>query len=208
MVVIFAGRMGSFAATGLVFPAAAAYSILGVSALAYNVLGLDASGVQFYFLSPVPIRTVFLAKNLFGFAITATQLILLYLILVYTSGRPPLLIALTTLCWVLFAAMVNVTVGNMRSITTPKKIDPSKISRKQASQLSALLSLGLMLVVAGIGAGLIFLARAYELPWVPIPTLLALAIGAFVFYWVGLKHMDTLAAKHRETLIEELSKTA
>ena len=208
MVFILAGRMGRFAATGLVFPAAAAYSILGVSTLAYNVLGLDASGVQFYFLSPVPMRTIFLAKNLFGFAITATQLVLLYILLAYTSGPPPLLIAVMTLCWVFFAALVNVTVGNIRSITTPKRIDPSKISRKQASQLSALLSLALMLVVAAVGAGLILLSRAYELPWLPVPVLLALAIGAFALYWSGLGHIDALAQNHRETLVEELSKTA
>ena len=113
-----------------------------------------------------------------------------------------------TLCWVFFAALVNVTVGNVRSITTPKRIDPSKISRKQASQLSALLSLALMLVVAAVGGGLILLSRAYELPWLPVPILLALAIGAFALYWSGLGHIDALAQNHRETLVEELSKTA
>ena len=207
MVFIFAGRMGHFARTGMVFPAAAAYSILGVAALAYNALGLDAGGIQFYFLAPVALRSVFIAKNLFAFGITALQLGLLYAVLIFTSGRPPLLITVITTSWVIFAALVNVTMGNWRSIASPKKIDPSRVSRKQASQLSALLALGLMLAVAAIGAGLLFLARYLARPWLPIPILLALGTAAAVVYIAFLNRIDITALAHRETLIAELSKT-
>ena len=206
MVFIFAGRMGHFARTGMVFPAAAAYSILGVAALAYNVFGLDASGIQFYFLAPVTLRSVFIAKNLFAFAVTALQLVLLYAVLVFTSGRPPFLITLSTICWVIFAALVNVTMGNWRSIASPKKIDPARVSRKQASQLSALLALALMLGVAAIGSGVLFLSRYFHNPWLPIPILLGLAAAAAVVYITFLNRIDITALAHRETLIAELSK--
>jgi ABC-2 type transport system permease protein len=208
MVFLFASRLGNFAKTGLIFPSAVAYSVLGVAALAYNVLGLDASGVQFYFMAPIEMRSVILAKNLFGFAVTAVQLVLVYLVLTFTAGTPPLLMTLGTVCWVVFACMVNATVGNMRSITAPKKVDPSKISRKQASQLSALLCIGIMLAVAGLGAGILALAQFASLPWLPIPVLLSLALGAFALYVAGLNRMDSMALNHRETLIEELSKAS
>lgn len=206
MVFLFAGRLGQFAKMGLVFPAAAAYSILGVAALAYNVFGLDGSGVQLYFLGPIRIRTVFLAKNLFGLGITALQVVLLYLVLVFTSGRPPTLVAVSTLLWVVFAALINITVGNLRSLSAPKRIDPAKISRKQASQLSALLALALMLGAAAVGAGLLLLARSLAITWLPIPIFILLDAAALAIYLRTLQSIDTTALKHRETLIQELSK--
>ena len=208
MVFLFAGRMGSFARTGYIFPSAVAYSVLGIAALAYNVLGLDANGVQFYFMAPISMRSVMLAKNLFSFSITALQLVLVYAVVAFTSQPPPLLIALSTICWVVLACLVNATVGNMRSITAPKKIDPSKISRKQASQLSALMCIGIMLAVGALGGGVIALSKFAELPWLPIPVLLALALGAFALYITGLSRVDGLALRHREELVEELSKAS
>jgi ABC-2 type transport system permease protein len=208
MVFLFAGRLGSFAKTGMIFPAAVAYSVLGIAALAYNVLGLDASGVQFYFMAPIQLRSVFLAKNLFGFAITAVQVVLVYLVITFTAGRPPWLITVTTLCWVVFACLTNTTIGNIRSVVAPKKMDPSKISRRQASQLSALLCIGIMLAIAGVGAGLVALSKFLAIPWLPVPILLALAIGAFALYLAGLNGIDTMALSRRETLIEELSKAS
>jgi ABC-2 type transport system permease protein len=208
MVFIFAGRLGSFAKTGFLFPSAVAYSVLGIAALAYNVLGLDASGVQMYFMAPIQLRSVILAKNLFGFAITAVQLVLVYIVISFTSSPPPILITLSTLCWAVFACLVNATVGNIRSITTPKKIDPSKISRKQASQLSALMCIGIMFVVGALGAGVIGLSHFAGMPWLPIPILAALAFGAFALYITGLNKVDALALDHREALVEELSKAS
>ncbi len=208
MVFIFAGRMGSFARTGYVFPSAVAYSVLGISALAYNILGVDAAGIQFYFIAPIRLRDVMLGKNLFGFSITALQLVLVYAVLTFISGPPPILILVSTICWVIFASLVNATIGNMRSITAPKKIDPSKISRKQASQLSALMCVGIMLAISALGGGLMLLAAAAGIPWLPIPILLALALGAFALYSAGLNRADAMALNHRESLIEELCKAS
>lgn len=208
MVFLFAGRLGTFARTGYIFPAAVSYSVLGIAALAYNVLGLDANGVQFYFMAPISMRTVMLAKNLFSFSITALQLALVYAVITFTSQAPPILIAVSTVCWVVLACLVNATIGNMRSITAPKKIDPSKISRKQASQLSALMCIGIMLAVGAVGAGVIALSTLVNLPWLPIPILIALAFGAFALYITGLNNVDSLALLHRESLVEELSKAS
>ena len=86
-------------------------------------------------------------------------------------------------------------------------MDPSKLARRQASQLSALISVGLMLAIAGVGFALLGLAAYLQRPWLPTPILAALAVAAFFLYRHGLKNTDILAASHRETLIEELCKT-
>ncbi len=208
MVFILSGRLGSLSRTGLVFPIAAAYSILGVAVMAYNVLGLDGSGVQFYFLAPVPLRSVMLGKNLFGFAINIVQVALLYIVLAFTSGVPGFWITLSTLAWLVGAVLLNTAIGNMRSISAPKKMDPARMSRKQTSQLSALIALALTAVLGALGAGLIYIARTIGLPWLPVPILLAFAAGAFALYIAGLHRVDALALTHRETLVEELSKVS
>ena len=87
-------------------------------------------------------------------------------------------------------------------------VDPSKISRKQASQLSALMCIGIMLVVGAVGAGVIGLSEFAGLHWLPIPILIALAFGAFALYITGLNKVDSLALTHREALVEELSKAS
>ena len=208
MVLIFAGRTGSFGRTGFIFPSAVAYSFLGIAALAYNVLGVDGAGIQSYLLAPIRMRDVFLAKNLLGFGLSAVQLGLVYAVVVFTSGRPPMLLTIATILWLLFATFTNAAIGNIRSVITPKKIDPNKVTRRQASQLSALMSLGIMLVASALGGGLILLGQRLELLWLPIPILLGCATAAFLFYVNGLKQIDSLVYSHRETLIEELSKAS
>ena len=209
MVFLFAGRMGNqFTRSGWSFPVAIAYSVLGIAALAYNAFGLDAEGVQFYFLAPVKLKTVLLAKNLFSFAIAAFEAVVVYGVLCFVSTPPPLTITIATLAWLALAVLVNVTVGNMRSITAPKKMDPTKLSRKQASQLSALMSVGIMLVVAGVGFAILELGKFLVLPWVPVLLLLSLAVGALALYLAGLSSLDQLAYRHRETMLEELTKVS
>jgi len=156
----------------------------------------------------VRMRTIFLAKNLFGFLINAVQIALVYLVLCFTSGAPSPLVTLMTICWVVFAALANITVANMRSITSPKKLDPSKLSRKQGSQLSALISVGLIFVLGGIGAGLVALGHLTGMPWLPIPILLLFDLAAFALYRASLDRIDALVLNHRDALLEELTKAS
>ncbi len=206
MVFLFAGRMGSVSRGGMVFPAGAAYALLGIAALAYNLFGADAGGVQVYLLAPVEMRTVVLAKNLFGFGLAALQVALLYAVLLFTSGAPPPRIVLETVCWVVFAALVNATIGNVRSITAPKKMDPGRVARKQASPLSALMSVGAMLAAVALGAALLGLASLLRQPWLPVPVLLVGDVAAGLLYGAGLGRVDGAAWRHREAFLEELSK--
>ncbi len=195
------GRYGSY-----VFPAAVAYSVLGVSVLSYNGLGMDGSGVQFYFLSPTRLRDVFLAKNLTVFFLSFLELVLIFAVIAFVAHPPTLIVGLATVCWLVFATFINGAVGNLRSLIAPKKIDLSKVSRKQASQLSVLIALGILLACLVIGAAVAFVANSIGRPWLMIPILLALAVGSFIFYVQVLNRLDAIALTHRETLSEELCK--
>jgi ABC-2 type transport system permease protein len=207
MVFLFAGRMSASGRYGdYVFPAAVAYSILGVSVLAYNGLGMDGPGVQFYFLSPTRLRDIFLAKNLMGFLLNFIELVLIYAVISVLAHPPTIVIALATVCWLLFATFINGAVGNLRSLSAPKKIDLTKISRKQASQLSVLIAFGIILASLGIGFGVVFLSNALGRPWLMIPIFLSLALIAFIVYLHVLNRLDIIALEHREELAEELCK--
>jgi ABC-2 type transport system permease protein len=209
MVFLFAGRMTASERFGsFVFPVAIAYSIFGVSVLAYNALGMDGAGVQFYFLSPTRLRDVFLAKNLMGFLLSFIELVVIFAVISFIAHPPPLVITLATIGWLLFTTFVNSAVGNLRSLMAPKKIDLTKVSRKQASQLSILISLGVVMGCLGIGYIVTFLANSLARPWLMVPVFFALALIAFVIYLQVLNHLDTLALEHRETLSEELCKAS
>lgn len=207
MVFLFANRLSLSGRFGnFIFPVAIAYSVLGVSILSYNALGMDGSGVQLYFMAPGRMRDVFLAKNLTGFLLNLVELVLVFAVIAVVAHPPALVIALATICWLLFATFINGAVGNLRSLAAPKKIDLTKASRKQASQLSVLIALGILVACAGIGFAVLVLASYFGRPWLMIPILLALAIAAFTFYVVVLNRLDTIALNHREALAEELCK--
>jgi ABC-2 type transport system permease protein len=207
MVFLFANRIGTSGRFGsFVFPAAVAYSVLGVSILSYNCLGMDGPGIQFYFLSPTRMRDVFLAKNIIGFLLSFIELVLIFAVISLSAHPPSLLISLGTFCWLLFAVFTNGAVGNLRSLAAPKKIDLSKISRKQTSQLSALIAVGIVAACFAIGYSGVLLANSFNLPWLMLPFFLLLAVAAFFFYLHVLNRIDTIALNHREELAEELCK--
>jgi ABC-2 type transport system permease protein len=207
MVFLFANRIGTSGRFGdFIFPVAVAYSILGVSILSYNCLGMDGPGIQLYFLTPTRLRDVFLAKNLIGFLLNLIELVLIFVVLAYVAHPPSTLIALATLCWLLFAAFTNGAIGNLRSLSAPKKIDLSKVSRKQTSQLSALIALAVVAACCGIGFAVVVLTQRLNRPLLMIPLFLLLALAGLIFYTQVLNRLDTIALNHREALSEELCK--
>jgi ABC-2 type transport system permease protein len=207
MVFLFANRLSLSGRFGnFLFPVAIAYSVLGVSILSYNALGMDGSGVQLYFMAPARMRDIFLAKNLTGFLLNLVELVVIFAVIAFVAHPPALVIALATILWLLFATFINGAVGNLRSLAAPKKIDLTKASRRQASQLSVLIALGILVACAAIGFAVLVLAADFGRPWLMVPILLALAIAAFTFYLAVLNRLDTIALSHREALAEELCK--
>lgn len=206
LVLIFASKFATRANTLWIFPSAVAYMLLVICPLSYNSFGYEAAGAQLYFLAPVRMRDVFLAKNLLNFLMGMFEIALIFVIITYMSGPPPLRIALATVLCAIGIIAVSLIFGNMRSLSTPKKIDSQKMVNRQASQVSAFISMGILLASSAIAAGLYGLCFWLHQMWAVVPLFAifaAVCVGLYLHY---LGSMDRYALDHREELFAELCK--
>jgi ABC-2 type transport system permease protein len=197
-----AGMFGHSA--DLAFPVGAAYAVLILTNLVFNSFGADAGGIQFYFVSPVRFREILLGKNLTHALLLALETVLVCAGASLMYRPPPWDIALATVTGVSFALVVNLTVGNLLSVYSPKKIDLGALGRQHTSQLTALAGLGIQAAVLGLCALALLAARAYQHIWFAAVIFLALAAIATVFYALSLNRIDAIAQRRREAMIAEL----
>jgi ABC-2 type transport system permease protein len=188
----------------MAFPMAAAYALLVLTNLVYNSFGGDGGGIQFFYASPVHFRQIVLAKNLAHAGILALNTALAWIAVSYFYGRPEFSITVATLAALLFAAPLNFTVGNLLSIYSPKKLDFAAFGRQRVSQLTVLISLGVQLVIGGLGAATFFLARWYGSFWIAALAFGGVSVITLSAYVVILNRVDGLALERRETLVAEL----
>jgi ABC-2 type transport system permease protein len=210
MLVVFGvrGRSGGFLSNSpdLALPIGSAYALLLLTNLIYNTFGADGGGVQFFLASPASFRSVVLGKNLAHMAVLAAEVLVLA-VGVSLLFRPPSWLAIAiTVTGLLFAAPINLAAGNLLSLYSPKKIEVATFGRQRASQLTVLASLVLQIVIFGLGALTIFLARSYARPWLAVVVFVALAIISFATYSLVLTRIDPLAQSRREILTTELCK--
>jgi ABC-2 type transport system permease protein len=188
-------------------PIAVVYALLGFTQLFYNNLGTEGAGIQVYFLSPTPIRTVVLAKNLF---LSVLFLLVALLAGVLTSlrlGVPSGATIAATAAWLLFALPCNLAAGNVFSLAMPYRINPGRIARQRGSQANALLSLLVQLAVIGVGAAVFAVCWFLQNLWLAVPVFLALA-GVAVLVWMSvLGNADRMANGRRDALMATLMKT-
>ena len=189
---------------GMAFPGAAGYALLMLTNLVYNNFGGDAGGIQFFYASPVRFSQIVLAKNLTHASILMFDTALAWLAATLLYSRPTLDVTVATLAGLLFAAPVNFTVGNLLSLYSPKKLDFSTFGRQRASQMTVLVSLGVQIVVVGLGVSAFAIAGHYGNLWIATLVFLGLAVISFSIYGVTLRRIDHIALERRETLISEL----
>jgi ABC-2 type transport system permease protein len=193
-------------APDLAFPAGAAYALLAITNLAYNNFGADASGIQFFFASPVRFREILLAKNLAHVAVLGLETILVWLAVCFVFRRPPLDVTLATLAGLLFALLVNLAIGNFLSLSAPKKIDFGTFGRQRASNTTVFASFAVQIAVFGLAALTLLTARRRGEIWLATLIFLALAAIAGAGYALALSRADQMALTRRETLLTELSR--
>jgi len=191
-------------APDMAFPAVAAYALLVLTNLVYNSFGGDAGGIQFFYASPAHFRQIVLGKNLAHAAILAANTALAWIAVTFFYGAPTRAITFATLAGLLFAAPLNFTAGNLLSIYSPRKRDFATFGRQNVSQMTVLVSLGVQIVIVGVGAAAFLLARFYNNLWIAAFVFLALSLISFPLYVMVLKRLDTIAIERRETLIGEL----
>jgi ABC-2 type transport system permease protein len=208
LVLIFASKFASRSSSGSmwVFPAAVAYTLLVICPMSYNSLGMETTGAQLYFMAPVRMRDILLAKNLLGSLMAVVEIMLVFVIISYMAGVPSLQTALAAVLWAVGTLAVNMIFGNQRSITSPKKMDLQKAMRRQASQVSALMAMAVMMVSSGVAAGIFWLCFWLHTTWALVPIFAVFAVVGVGFYLQSLKTIDRFALDHREELLLELCK--
>ncbi len=193
--------------TGILFSYGCAYMELIFVGMLYNSLGSDGWGVQFYFLSPMRFRDVMLAKNLLVGCILVVEMVLMYLVAASMSKAAPLDLTVATISWTVFTFLLNTAIGNVRSITSPKGVDASKMRSQNVSGVNSFISLLVVLVSVGLGALLFWVCRWLHTDyWIAAGVFVILAGVSMAIYLATLQRLDGIAVEHAETLTRELCK--
>ena len=210
LVLVFSGvfiRSGSQGnAFPLALPLCMVYAQLGFTRLFYNSLGAEGAGIQLYFLSPTPMRTVLLAKNLFHSALFGLTLLVAGILTALRLGQPDPMVVLATIAWILFALPSNLAAGNVFSLTMAYRVNPGRITRQGGSQANALGAVLVQVLVLGVGAGVFGLCWYLDKMWMAVPIFLVFA-GVAVYVWMrGLGNADQLANRRKDSLMATLMK--
>jgi ABC-2 type transport system permease protein len=206
LVLVFTSKFAARSNSIWIFPSAVAYTLLAIAPLSYNAFGLEAAGSQLYYLAPVRMRDILLAKNLMGFLMALVEVFAIFGIITYMAGVPSFQTAAASLLWAAGTLAVNDIFANRRSFTTPKKINPQRMANKQTSSLSAFISLGILTLSYGLAAGIFFLCLWLHQTWALVPVSVLFAAAGMVTYIRSLRSMDQFALDHREELFAELCK--
>lgn len=193
--------------TGMLFTYGCAYAQLIFVGFLYNSLGGDGAGIQFYFLAPLRMRDVMLAKNIMTGLILAAEIILIYIVSAVISTPASLALTAATVAWCLFAFFVNMSIGNVRSLTSPKRLDPAKVRGQNVSGMSGFIAVAVSICAIGLGSLVAFLCTSIDAGyWLAAGIFLVLAGIAFAVYLTVLRRVDSIAASHVEDLTLELCK--
>jgi len=190
----------------LSLPICMVYAQLGFTQVFFNNMGTEGAGIQLYFLSPTPIRTILLAKNLLHSLLFAVVAIVAGVLAALRLGIPDGGVIAATCAWLVFSLPCNLAAGNIFSIKMPYRVNPGRISRQRGSQANAFLSLLVQLGVLAIGASVFTLCWHLERIWLAVPIFLLLSVGA-VFVWRRvLDNSDAMANERRAELMATLMK--
>jgi len=172
--------------------------------LVYNSFGGDSGGIQFFYASPVTFRQIVLGKNLTHAAILILNAAFAWAAVSTFYGAPDLAVTIATLAGLLFAAPLNFTAGNLMSVYSPRKRDFSTFGRQNVAQLTVLVSLGVQIVIVGVGTAAFALARHYQNLWIAALVFVILAAISIPVYLTVLRKLDDVALRQRENLLAEL----
>ncbi len=188
------------------FPLCVFFAQLGFRQLFSNSLGTEGPGIQLYFLSPTPMRTVLLAKNLFHAVLYVVALVIAGIMAALRLGQPEGVVVAATIAFFLFVLPGSLAIGNIFSLTMPYRVNPGRISRQRGSQASTLLGLLVEAGALGIGAAVFALCSLSGMLWLAVPALLVLALVAASVWFRILRNSDHIARRHKDRLIATLMK--
>jgi len=192
----------------LALPICLVYAQLGFTQIFYNNLGAEGPGIQLYFLSPTPMRTVMLAKNMLHALLFAAVALTAGVLAGLRLGIPDAEVIAATAAWLVFALPCNLAAGNIFSLTMPYRVNPGRISRQRGSQANALLSLLVQVGILAVGAAVFAITWYFDRMWLAVPAFLMLALVAYKVYKRVLDNVDAMASQRKDQLIEKLAKAS
>jgi ABC-2 type transport system permease protein len=198
------GSRGVFSENILVWVSLYAALLLG-EVLFWNCFGFDRTATQAYYVMPVKLSTVLIAKNITAvffllLEVTIVTCVVLLLRLKFPLYKIPEAYAVTLLLCVFLLAM-----GNMASTHFPRPVDASQSWRRSSSgKVQGMLLL--FYPILAIPVALSYLARyAFESHWAFYLVLSSAFIVASMTYWVSLDASVEAADKRREAILSALS---
>lgn len=203
---VFIRNGGAAPVFPLALPVCMVYAQLGFTQVFYNNLGAEGAGIQLYFFSPTPIRTVLFAKNIFHSALFAMSALVAAVLAGLRLGIPSGAVLAATAAWLLFSLPCNLAAGNIVSIKMAYRVNPGRISRSTGSQGNSLFSLLVQLGFFAVGAAVFSMSWFLGRMWIATPIFLILAMGAIFVWRRVLENADALANERRDALIATLMK--
>jgi ABC-2 type transport system permease protein len=189
-------------------PGAVGYAMLAPLAAVYNIFGPEGPGVQMYLLAPVRMRDVVLAKNLASLALLSAEGALAWGIAVSMSAvRIPAVTQIGALLWVVFVLAVNLALGTLRSIQSPRKFMPGQTRQMRSAPTSRTSGLLVLAVVMGsllLQLPVTRLARHLHAPWLAVGIFGVLAGVGLAAYALMLRNVDALVLRNRDVIEQEL----
>ena len=195
---------GAFASNFLTWISVYSIMLLGEVAL-FNNLGFDRAAAQFYWLAPVRIRTVLLAKNIAAFVyivleVGSVTLACVVLRLPIDPAKIAEAFAVTLLLATFFAAL-----GNIGSIYYPRYANPQQAWRSRGGGKFQAWML-LAYPVLAVPIGLAYMARWATESQVAFYAVLAVTAGiGWAFYRVAMDTAEQAAEEKREQILGALS---
>ena len=210
MVVVFGGTIKSGGLGSLrmtyALPLAMVWAFLGLTRLISNNLGAEGDGIQFFFLSPTPMRTVILAKNLLHTAIFLVEAIMIATVVFFRFGAPSPSVAAATVAWIAFALPANLAAGNLLSIRMPYRVNLARIRRESGAVGNSLTSMATQFAIIAIGGGTLAATAFIGHLWLATPVLLFLASIGVLIYGRVMAGVDGMLQSRKDSLLLEIAK--
>jgi ABC-2 type transport system permease protein len=196
---------GVFSENILVWVSLYAALLLG-DVLFWNSFGFDRTAAQAYFVMPVPISTVLLAKNITAvflllLEVACVTAVTLLLRLGFPLHKIPEAFAVT-----LLMCLFLLGIGNLTSIHYPRPVDPAQSWRHANSgKVQGLLLL--LYPVLALPVAISYLARyAFDSEWAFYLALASAFLVALIFYRIALDSSVTAAGNRREEILAALTR--
>lgn len=194
---------GPFSANYLTVLSLYSMMLLGEVAL-FNSLGFDRAAAQIYFAAPLPLRTMFLSKNLAVAVAVFLELSFisaacLLLRLPVSGGK-----VLEAFCVTLTMGLYLVGMGNLGTVYSPRAADPQESWRNSSGSK---FQLWMILIYPCLGVPIFFayLARyAFESQAAFYVVLAVTALIGLAFRWVATDTAVELAEERREKILTAL----